>query len=147
MLKFLPRNITIPTKYTRTCTTAVDGQSEQNTDVPISALPISIYEGERQRVKDNKLLGKLELKNISTSSRLARIEVTFDIDANSVLKVSARDKNTGKQDRCIITNDGDLPRGEIERMMAEAKVAEATRVPTKIVWNLRYTVSKAPPTA
>ena len=84
---------------------------------------IQVYEGERARTKDNNLLGKFELSGIPPAPRgVPQIEVTFDIDANGILNVSAADKTTGKSNRITITNDkGRLSKEEIERMVSEAE--------------------------
>jgi len=84
---------------------------------------IQVYEGERARTKDNNLLGKFELSGIPPAPRgVPQIEVTFDIDANGILNVSAADKTTGKSNRITITNDkGRLSKDEIERMVSEAE--------------------------
>jgi L1 cell adhesion molecule like protein len=84
---------------------------------------IQVYEGERARTKDNNLLGKFELSGIPPAPRgVPQIEVTFDIDANGILNVSAADKTTGKSNRITITNDkGRLSKEEIERMVNEAE--------------------------
>ena len=84
---------------------------------------IQVYEGERSLTKDNNLLGKFELSGIPPAPRgVPQIEVTFDIDANGILNVSASDKTTGKSNRITITNDkGRLSKEEIERMVSEAE--------------------------
>ena len=84
---------------------------------------IQVYEGERSLTKDNNLLGKFELNGIPPAPRgVPQIEVTFDIDANGILNVSASDKTTGKSNRITITNDkGRLSKEEIERMVSEAE--------------------------
>jgi len=83
---------------------------------------LQVYEGERAMTKDNNLLGKFELSGIPPAPRgVPQIEVTFDIDANGILNVSAQDKSTGKQNKITITNDkGRLSKEEIERMVSEA---------------------------
>ena len=83
---------------------------------------MQVYEGERAMTKDNNLLGKFELSGIPPAPRgVPQIEVTFDIDANGILNVSAQDKSTGKQNKITITNDkGRLSKEEIERMVSEA---------------------------
>ncbi len=89
---------------------------------------IQVYEGERARTKDNNLLGKFELSGIPPAPRgVPQIEVTFDIDANGILNVSASDKTTGKSNRITITNDkGRLSKEEIERMVQEAEKYKGT---------------------
>lgn len=84
---------------------------------------LQVYEGERAMTKDNNLLGKFELSGIPPAPRgVPQIEVTFDIDANGILNVSAQDKSTGKQNKITITNDkGRLSKDEIDRMVQEAE--------------------------
>ena len=84
---------------------------------------IQVYEGERQRTKDNNLLGKFELTGIPPAPRgVPQIEVTFDVDANGIINVSAVEKGTGKSNKIVITNDkGRLSKEEIERMLSEAE--------------------------
>lgn len=118
--RIIDRNTTIPTSKTRVFSTATDGQ----TSVEIHAL-----QGERAMAKDNKSLGKFELTGIPPAPRgVPQIEVSFDIDANGILKVSARDKGTGREQSISITNTGGLSSAEIDRMRQEAEVyAEADR--------------------
>ena len=117
MTKIIPRNTTIPTKKSEVFSTAADGQSN---------VEIHVLQGEREMASDNKDLGVFRLDGIPPAPRgVPQIEVTFDIDANGILNVSAMDKGTGKKQSISITGASTLPDDEVDRMVKEAEANAA----------------------
>ena len=113
MTKVIERNTTIPARRTEVFSTAEDNQP---------AVDVVVLQGERERAADNRVLGRFRLENIRPAPRgVPQIEVTFDIDANGILNVSARDKDTGTEQRITITDTSNLDQSEIERMIADAE--------------------------
>jgi molecular chaperone DnaK len=113
MTKVIERNTTIPARRTEVFSTAEDNQS---------AVDVVILQGERERAADNRVLGRFRLENIRPAPRgMPQIEVTFDIDANGILNVSARDKDTGTEQRITISESSNLDQNEVERMIADAE--------------------------
>jgi molecular chaperone DnaK len=113
MTAIIPRNTTIPTKKSEVFSTAVDGQTN---------VEIHVLQGERQMSNDNKSLGTFRLDGIPPAPRgVPQIEVTFDIDANGILNVTAKDKGTGKEQSISITGASTLPKDDVERMVREAE--------------------------
>jgi molecular chaperone DnaK len=111
--RLIDRNTTIPTKKSQTFSTADDGQT---------AVTIKVYQGEREMAADNKLLGNFDLQGIPAAPRgVPQIEVTFDIDANGIVSVQAKDKATGKETQIRIQASGGLSDADIERMVKEAE--------------------------
>jgi molecular chaperone DnaK len=113
MTKVIDRNTTIPTRRTETFSTAEDNQP---------AVDVVALQGERERAADNRVLGRMRLENIRPAPRgTPQVEVTFDVDANGILNVSAKDKDTGAQQQISITESGTLDTAEVERMVREAQ--------------------------
>jgi len=116
MTRLIERNTTIPTKRSETFSTAADGQTQ---------VEIHVLQGEREMAADNRSLGKFQLTGIPSAPRgLPQIEVTFDIDANGILNVSAKDKATSKEQKVTITHSSGLSKNEVEKMVADARSHE-----------------------
>ncbi|MFF1556040.1 molecular chaperone DnaK [Streptomyces sp. NPDC058279] len=113
MTKIIERNTTIPVRRTETFSTAEDNQP---------AVDVVVLQGERERAADNRVLGRFQLTDIRPGARgEPQIEVTFDVDANGILNVTARDRDTGKEQGITISESSNLDRGEVERMVQEAE--------------------------
>jgi molecular chaperone DnaK len=113
MTKVIERNTTIPTRRTEVFSTAEDNQP---------AVDIVVLQGERERAADNRVLGRFRLESIRPAPRgVPQVEVTFDIDANGILNVSARDKDSGAEQRITISESGTLDQAEVDRLLAEAE--------------------------
>ncbi|MFF9102491.1 molecular chaperone DnaK [Streptomyces rubrogriseus] len=113
MTKIIERNTTIPVRRSETFSTAEDNQP---------AVDVVVLQGERERAADNRVLGRFQLTDIRQAPRgEPQIEVTFDIDANGILEVKARDRDTGKEQGITISESSNLDRGEVERMVQEAE--------------------------
>ncbi len=113
MTKVIERNTTIPARRTEIFSTAEDNQS---------AVDVVILQGERERAADNRVLGRFRLENIRPAPRgVPQVEVTFDIDANGILNVTAKDKDTGAEQRITISESSNLDTSEIDRMIADAE--------------------------
>ena len=117
MTKLIERNTTIPCKKSETFSTAADSQT---------SVEIHVLQGEREMARDNRALGKFHLEGLPPAPRgVPQIEVTFDIDANGILNVSAKDKGTGKETKITITHTSGLAKDEVEKMVADARSHEA----------------------
>src|SRR5205085_9384155 len=113
MTGMIQRNTTIPTKKSEVFSTAADGQT---------SVEVVVTQGERQMARDNKILGRFHLDGIPPAPRgVPQIEVTFDIDANGIVNVSARDKGTGKEQKITITGSSGLTETEIQKMIKDAQ--------------------------
>ena len=113
MTKLIERNTTIPTKKSEIFSTASDGQT---------SVEIKVLQGEREMAGDNKLLGVFSLVGIPPAPRgMPQVEVTFDIDANGILNVSAKDRGTGKEQKITITSSSGLDKNEVEKLVKDAE--------------------------
>jgi molecular chaperone DnaK len=116
MTKLIERNTTIPSRKSETFSTAADGQTQ---------VEIHVLQGEREMAADNRSLGRFHLTGIPPAPRgVPQVEVTFDIDANGILNVSAKDKATNKEQKVTITHSSGLAKDEVEKMVAEARANE-----------------------
>merc|ERR1712241_562731 len=132
--KLISRNTTIPTKKSQVFSTAADGQTQ---------VEIKVHQGEREMAADNKLLGQFQLVGIPPAPRgVPQVEVTFDIDANGIVNVSARDKGTGKEQQIVIQSSGGLSKDEIENMVKNAeRFAEEDKIKKERVENVNQAES------
>ncbi len=113
MTTLIPRNTTIPTRKSETFSTAADSQT---------SVEVHVQQGERPLARDNRTLGRFQLTGIPPAPRgVPQIEVTFDLDANGIVNVSAKDKATGKEQKITITSSSGLSKEEVDRMMREAE--------------------------
>jgi len=117
MTKLIERNTTIPTRRSETFSTASDSQT---------SVEIHVLQGERDMARDNRTLGKFHLEGLPPAPRgMPQIEVTFDIDANGILNVSAKDKGTGKETKITISHSSGLAKDEVEKMVTDAQSHES----------------------
>jgi len=126
LAKLIHKNTTIPTKQSQTFSTADDNQP---------AVDIKVFQGERELVQHNKLLGEFKLDGIAPARRgMPQIEVTFDIDANGIMHISAKDKSTGKENKITIKSDSGLSKEQIEQMIRDAEAnAESDSKARKLI--------------
>ena len=129
MTKLIDRNTTIPTKRSQVFSTAADSQP---------SVEVHVLQGEREMSKDNRTLGRFHLDGIAPAPRgMPQIEVTFDIDANGILNVFAKDKATSKEQKITISHSSGLAKDEVEKMVADARSHEAEDKQRREVIELR----------
>ncbi|MCW2870861.1 molecular chaperone DnaK [Actinacidiphila oryziradicis] len=135
MTKVIERNTTIPARRTEVFTTAEDNQS---------AVDVVVLQGERERAADNRVLGRFRLENIRPAPRgVPQVEVTFDEDANGILNVSAKDKDTGAEQRITISETSNLDKSEIERMVKDAEAHRSEDAKLREVVDARNALDSA----
>jgi molecular chaperone DnaK len=117
MTRLIERNTTIPARKSETFSTASDGQT---------SVEVHVLQGEREMARDNRTLGRFHLEGIPPAARgIPQVEVTFDIDANGILNVAAKDKATGKEQKVVITQSSGLSKDEVDKMVTDARSHEA----------------------
>ncbi len=135
MTKLIERNTTVPTRRSETFTTAEDSQP---------AVDVVVLQGEREKAADNRVLGRLRLEDIPPAPRgVPQIEVTFDIDANGILNVSAKDSATGREQAITISGSGTLDESEVQRMVADAEQHRADDAQLRELVEARNTLDSA----